>query len=63
MRKCGGSERMKKISLLGIYETGSLIQIGSFDESGKKIDPYKKKMNKISQNPAILNGFHNFVQF
>jgi len=30
--------------------------------TGSKIDPYQK-MNKIHQNPAILNGFHDFVRF
>jgi len=45
MRKCGGSERMKKFGLLGIYRTSSWIQIGSIYEPGQI---------------AILNGFHDF---
>jgi len=35
MRKCGASEKMKKIGLLGIYRTELWIQIGSIDEPDK----------------------------
>jgi hypothetical protein len=42
MRKCGGSERMKFFGLLGIYRTGSWIQIGSIDELSQKLTLIKK---------------------
>jgi len=53
---------MKIFDLLGIYRTGQWIQIGSIYEPGQKLTLIKK-MNKIHQNPAILNGFHDFVPF
>ena len=42
MRKCGGSERMKKFGLLGIYRTGSWIQTKSIDEPGQELTLIKK---------------------
>ena len=40
--KCGGSEGMKFFGLLGIYRTGSWIQIGSIYEPGQKLTLIKK---------------------
>jgi len=62
MRKYGRSERMKNVGLLGIYRTGSWIQIGSIYEPGQKLTLIKK-MNKILQNPSKSCDFERISRF